>query len=66
MLILQSHNVSAAAPESANIIYNNIATPSDEKQIVWFDKTEHEMFRDIEREEVVDVIRDYVRKRVGK
>ena len=63
-LILQSHNDSTAAPESANIIYNKIATPSDEKQIVWFEKTEHEMFRDLEREAVVGVIQDYVKERV--
>jgi carboxylesterase len=63
-LILQSHNDSTAAPESANIIYSNISTPSDEKQIVWFEKTEHEMFRDLEREAVVGVIRDYVKERV--
>jgi len=64
-LILQSHNDSTAAPESANIIYESISTIADEKRIVWFEKTEHEMFRDIEREAVVDVIREYVQKRLS-
>jgi carboxylesterase len=63
-LILQSHNDSTTSPESANIIYNTISTSPEEKQIVWFEKTEHEMFRDLERETVVNVIRDYVLKRI--
>lgn len=65
-LILQSHNDSTATPESANIIHKYISTPTDDKQIVWFEKTEHEMFRDLEREAVVDVIREYVNKRIAR
>jgi carboxylesterase len=64
-LIVQSHNDSTVAPESAEIVYAGIATPADDKRIVWFEETEHEMFRDCEREAVVEVIVDYVRKRVS-
>jgi carboxylesterase len=63
-LILQSHNDSTATPKSANIIYDTISTPSNEKEIVWFEKTEHEMFRDLEREGVTKSVVDYVKKRV--
>ena len=40
-LIIQSHNDSTVAPESAEIIYNQISTPGALKRIVWFEKTEH-------------------------
>jgi carboxylesterase len=64
-LILQSHNDSTIAQECARIIFNGITTPTANKKIVWFEKTEHEMFRDCEREAIVAVIRDYVWERVG-
>jgi len=64
-LILQSRKDSTAAPECVDIIYNGIATPADKKRIVWFEKTEHEMFRDCERDAIVGVITDYVRERIS-
>ena len=64
-LILQSRNDSLVAPVSANIIYNGISTPAEQKEIVWFEKTNHEMFRDCEREAVVDVIIKYIKQRIG-
>jgi carboxylesterase len=53
------------APESAKIVYNGISTPVDQKRIVWFKETEHEMFRDCEREAAIEAVVDYVRERVG-
>lgn len=64
-LILQSHADSTVAPESANIIYDEISTPPEQKRIVWFEKTEHEMLRDCESEAVVDEVVKYVRERIG-
>jgi carboxylesterase len=64
-LIIQSRNDSTVAPESADIVYASIATPPEEKRIAWFERTEHEMFRDCERDEVVEVVVDYVRERLA-
>ncbi len=64
-LILQSRNDSTVAPEAAEIVYGELATPPEAKRIVWFEETEHEMFRDCERDAVVEAIADYVRVRVG-
>lgn len=64
-LVMQSHNDSTVAPESAEIIYESISTPSEQKRIAWFDETEHEMFRDCEREAAIETVVDYVRARVG-
>jgi carboxylesterase len=65
-LILQSRNDSTVAPESATIIYEGIATPPEQKEIVWFEETEHEMFRDCEREAARAVVANWVRKRCGQ
>lgn len=64
-LIMQSRNDSTVAPESAQIIYESISTPPEQKRIAWFDETEHEMFRDCEREAAIEAVVDYVRARVG-
>jgi carboxylesterase len=62
-LIVQSHKDGTVAPESADIIYSGISTPADQKRIAWFEVTEHEMFRDCEREAVIGTVVDYVRER---
>lgn len=63
-LIMQSRSDTTVAPESAQIIYDGILTPSDQKRIVWFEESEHEMFRDCEREDMIGVVVEYVRERV--
>lgn len=63
-LILQSTRDSSAAPVSACMIYNQISTPTEEKRIIWFDKTEHAMFLDIEKEYVISVVIDYIKERM--
>jgi len=63
--ILQSRNDSTVAPESAEIVYAEIGTPSADKHIVWFDETEHEMFRDCERDAAVEAVAEFVRARVA-
>jgi carboxylesterase len=64
-LVLQSRKDSVVAPESADIIYDSIATPPSQKRIVWFEKTEHEMFRDCERAATIQTVVDYVKERSG-
>ncbi len=65
MLIMQSQADSTVAPESARIIAESVSTPGDEKRIVWFEETEHEMFRDCQRLEAIETVVDYVRGRLG-
>jgi len=62
-LIMQSRNDSTVAPESAEIIYEGISTPPEQKGIIWFEETEHEMFRDCEREAAIQTVVNYVRER---
>lgn len=64
-LIVQSHNDSTVAPESAEIVYGGISTPPEDKRIVWFERTEHEMLCDCEADDVVDAMVDYVGERAA-
>jgi carboxylesterase len=64
VLILQSRRDSSVKEEGPEIIRNSISTPSTQKHIRWFEKSQHELFRDCEREEVVETVVDYVMQRV--
>jgi carboxylesterase len=64
-LIMQSRRDTTVAPESAEIIYAGLSTPPEQKRVVWFDVTEHEMFRDCERGAAIQTVVDYVRERAG-
>jgi carboxylesterase len=63
-LIMHSRRDSTAAPEGAEIVYRGISTPEDQKRIVWFDVTEHEMFQDCERDVAVATVVGYVQERL--
>lgn len=65
-LVLQSRNDGTVAPESAEIIFDGISTPTDDKRVIWFEHTEHEMFRDNEREATIQAVVDYVQERVNR
>ena len=64
-LIIHSHKDTSVAEKSVAIIHDSIATPAADKKIAWFDQTEHEMFRDCERYAIIDVIKEYVKGRIG-
>ena len=64
-LIMQSRSDTTVAPESAGIIYHGISTVPEQKRLVWYDVTEHEMFRDCERESTITTVVDFVRERVN-
>jgi carboxylesterase len=65
-LILQSRKDTTVEPETANLIYNSISTPKKDKKIIWYEVTEHEMFRDCERSKVIGDVEKYVKGRIGK
>lgn len=64
ILILHSKKDTANSPEGAQILYESVATPKDQKRLVWFEKTEHSMFLDSEREEVNRTVVEYVKERI--
>jgi len=66
ILIMHSKKDTSNSPEGALIMYQSIATVPGEKQLVWFEKTEHEMFLDCESEEAVRTVVEYVKERIEK
>jgi carboxylesterase len=64
-LLIQSRKDDTVAPENMDIIYQGISTSTEQKKIIWFEKTGHDMFRDCERDAVIGVIMNYVTERIG-
>jgi len=60
ILILQSKKDTVVSPDSAKIIYSKVS--SKEKQIVWFEKTNHEMLLDMEHDKVIETILNFIKK----
>ncbi|MEW6233079.1 MAG: alpha/beta fold hydrolase [Chloroflexota bacterium] len=61
LLIVQSHRDTVVDPASAQAIFDRVS--SREKRIAWFEKTDHEMLMDLEREAVFDAIEGFVLER---
>jgi carboxylesterase len=56
--VLQSKADQIVAPESANIIYEKVSSPL--RQIVWFEKSGHEMMQDCEAQAVLTEIMSFI------
>lgn len=65
ILIMHSRIDTLAHPESAEIIYKGISTSAENKQLVWFEKTNHEIFLDCERDAAIKTVVDYVKVRMA-
>jgi carboxylesterase len=61
LLIIQSKVDTRIDPQSAEIIFQETSTTEDQKQLVWFEKTDHEMFRDCETNNLISTITDYLK-----
>jgi carboxylesterase len=64
-LILQGRKDSVVAPQSADIIFDGIATPAWDKRVLWFENTDHIIFCDCERDAATLAVVSYVRERAG-
>jgi carboxylesterase len=63
-LILQSHRDTTVAPETVEIVYQGISTAEEQKRVQWLEITEHEMFRDCERETTIGAVVEFVQERI--
>ena len=64
ILVIHSKNDSTNSPQGATLLYEALSTPEDQKRLVWFEKSEHDMFNDCERDAVIQVVADYVKERL--
>lgn len=63
-LILHSKKDTMNSPAGAQILYDSIATPADQKRLVWFEKTGHVMFLDCEEEQVNQAVVEFLQERI--
>lgn len=61
ILILQSKKDQVVAPKAAEVIRDKISTPRADKKLVWFKKSGHEMGLDLEADDVLQTIADYIK-----
>jgi carboxylesterase len=66
ILIMHSNNDTTNAPAGVKILDERISTPQDQKRIVWFERTSHDMFNDCERDEVMATVVGYVQERLDR
>jgi carboxylesterase len=66
VLVLQCRKDSTVLPESATILFNNIATEPSEKSLLWLEHSDHQLFCDGERVKAVQAVIDYVSSRMDK
>ena len=58
IMILQSKKDQVVAPVSANLIYEGVS--SDFRDIIWFDRSGHEMGQDMEAKQVFETIDSFI------
>lgn len=59
-LVLQGRRDRRVSWKSAGMILNGISTPAYEKSVRYFPETDHEMFRDCERDQVITSVMEYL------
>lgn len=65
ILIMHSKNDSSNSPQGVKILDEKISTSKDQKRIIWYEKTEHDMFNDCERDAIINDVVDYVKERIN-
>ena len=58
MLHLHSRNDFAASPEAAEAAFDLMA--SKDKRLVWYEKSDHHLFHDYDREAVIDEVLAFI------
>ncbi len=60
VLMIHAHGDKAASPKAAQSAYNKLA--SQEKQFIWLERSNHQIFWDYEQEEVMKAIENFLGK----
>ena len=64
-LILQGRRDPVVAPASVAILLRELGTSAQQRQVVWFERSLHELFRDGEREAAVACVATFVQERLA-
>lgn len=63
-LLLQCRHETTVHPQSAEILCNSVSTRPEERFVVWFEHSEHQIFCDSERQQALQEITRFIAKRV--
>lgn len=63
-LILHSRADQVVAPTAANLLAAAIGTASNQVRTVWFERSGHELFRDVEQAAVIEAVVAFVAERI--
>ncbi len=63
-LLLQGRKDDAIADRSIDMTYNGLSTPAEQKRVLWFENSTHDLLFDAYSPAVVKAVIDYVRERV--
>lgn len=61
VLIAHSHEDHTASPDSVEYLYEHLA--SEEKEVLWLEKSGHLLPLDVEREQVFEMVADFLRRK---
>jgi carboxylesterase len=65
VLILQGRHDPVVAPASVAILLRELGSPAEQRQVVWFERSLHELFRDGEREAAAACVAGFVQQRLA-
>ena len=66
MLILHNRNDQTVTQNSPDIAFKGVATHSSDKDIVWLERSEHQMFCDCEKKRAIECIIEFIQSRIRK
>ncbi|NEX14200.1 MAG: alpha/beta hydrolase [Prosthecochloris sp.] len=66
MLIMHNRNDQTVTQDSSDIVFNGVGTEPSEKDMVWLERSEHQMFCDCEKDVAITTIVEYIRSRINQ
>lgn len=66
MLIIHNRHDQTVRQDSLDIVYHGVATDTAEKEFVWLERSEHQMFCDSEKQKVIGDAIAFINSRIAK
>jgi len=66
VLIIHNRHEKTVLPESAEYVYGSISTPAVGKAITWLDRSEHQVFCDLEKEKAITAVTDFIQQQTER
>ncbi len=60
LLVIGARHDSVVKPDSSAAVYAQASTPAEKKQLVWFERSDHEVLMDVEAQAVVGTVESWL------